>query len=102
MKYKFRPLPELYWGVLIAGVLVILQTLLTLDPTEVVDWKVWALGLAGAAVRPMAGAAIDYIRRSMMDEPEPTLADRIMELSVEERDALTEELLRRSGLREET
>ncbi len=74
MTYRFKPFAELYWGVAIAMSLVLLQALLTLDPEKIVDWRVWAVALGGAAVRAGAGAALDYIRRSMTGEPEPTLA----------------------------
>lgn len=72
MTYRFKPLPELYWGVVIAASLVLLQALLTLDPEKVADWRTWAVALGGAAIRAGAGSALDYLRRSMA--PEPTLA----------------------------
>lgn len=65
MNYRFLPWSELYWGVLVAASLVLLQALLTLKPEEVVDWRVWLVAVGGATVRAGAGAAIDYIRRSM-------------------------------------
>lgn len=74
MKYRFKPLDELYWGVIIAAGLVLLQGLVTLDPEAVTDWQTWAVALGGGAIRAASGAAIDYIRRSMMAEagvPEP-------------------------------
>lgn len=67
MRYKFRPLAELYWGILTTVLLAILPGLLTFDPAAVVDWKAWALALLGAAIRPAVGVTIDYIRRSMSD-----------------------------------
>lgn len=65
MNYRFLPLAELYWSVVIAASLVLLQGLVTLDPEKVKDWQTWAIALSGATVRAAAGAAIDYIRRSM-------------------------------------
>jgi hypothetical protein len=65
MTYRFLPLQELYWGVVIAAALVLLQGLVTLDPEAIKDWQTWAIALGGAAIRAAAGAAIDYLRRSM-------------------------------------
>lgn len=92
MTYRFKPLPELGWGVAIAAGLVILQALVTLDPETVADWRTWAIALGGAAIRAAAGAAIDYLRRS--SQPEPTLVEQILALSPADRDALTDELER--------
>jgi hypothetical protein len=92
MTYKFRPLPELGWGVAIAAGLVILQALVTLDPEKIADWRTWAVALGGAAIRAAAGAAIDWIRRSMADEPEPTLADQIKAMSASDRQDLLAEI----------
>lgn len=97
MTYRFKPLPELYWGVVIAAGLVLLQGLVTLDPATVADWRTWAVALGGAAIRAASGAAIDYLRRSMSAEPEPTLADRILALPEYELAALRIELERRRG-----
>ena len=41
--------------------------------------------------------ALDYIRRSLDHEPDPTLLEQIMALSPAERDALANELIRRAG-----
>lgn len=98
MTYRFKPLPELYWGVAIAASLVLLQALVTLDPERVTDWRTWAIALGGAAVRASAGAALDYIRRSVVTEPEPTLADQILALSLAERAALRVEIERRAAM----
>lgn len=68
MTYRFRPAAELYWGVLIAVSLVLLQALFVLEPAEVADWQVWAVAIGGAAIRAGAGAALDYLRRSTTDE----------------------------------
>lgn len=95
MTYKFKPLPELYWGVVIAASLVILQALVTLDPDKITDVRTWAIAIGGATVRAAAGAALDYIRRSMTQAPEPTLADEILALPESELAALRIELDRR-------
>lgn len=95
MKYRFKPLPELYWGVVIAASLVLLQALVTLDPETITDVRTWAIALGGGAVRAAAGAALDYLRRSMTQEPEPTLADQILAMPKEERIALVVEIERR-------
>ena len=49
MTYRFKPLPELYWGVTIAASLVLLQALFTLDPAMISDWRTYAIALGGAA-----------------------------------------------------
>lgn len=97
MKYTFKPLPELYWGIVTAGSIVLLTALVTLNPETVTDWRGWAIALGGATVRAAAGAGLDYLRRSMTAEPEPALLDQIMALSPAERAALADELIRRSA-----
>ncbi len=67
MRYDWKLLPELYWGVAIAASLVLLQALVTFDPEAITDWRVWGVAL-GATIRAAAGAAIDWIRRSMTTE----------------------------------
>ena len=93
MSYRFKPLDELGWGVTIAISLVVIQALVTLDPSTVADWQTWTVALVGAAIRAGAGAAIDYVRRSSV--PEPTLADQIMALSKTDRELLRIEIERR-------
>ena len=41
-------------GALIAGAVGIAQALVTFDATAITDWRTWAVGLAGAFVRPVA------------------------------------------------
>lgn len=92
MTYRFKPVAELGWGVLIAASLVILQALVTLDPAAITDWQTWAIALGGGAVRAAAGAALDYIRRGMTPDPEPpSLADQILALSHTDRMRLVKE-----------
>lgn len=98
MRYRFKPLPELYWGVAIAAGLVLLQGLVTLDPEAIKDWRTWAIALGGGAIRAAAGAAIDYIRRSMTAEPDPTLADEILALPESDLAVLRAELEYRRNL----
>lgn len=86
MKYRFKPLPELYWGVVIAMSLVLLQAAFTLEPEAVKDWRPWAVALGGAAVRAGAGAALDWIRRSMTDEsavPEQLTPEQLAQVADE-------------------
>lgn len=70
MRYTFRPLPELYWALVTGCGIVLFQALLTLEPERVTDWQTWAVALCGALVRAVGGAGIDYLRRSMTQEPE--------------------------------
>lgn len=98
MKYRFKPLQELYWAVLVAGATVLLLELAGLNPDAITDWRGWAVALGAGMVRAMAAAAIDYLRRSLTDseeEEEVSLADEILSLSIDERTALLEELERR-------
>jgi hypothetical protein len=71
VRYTFRPLQELYWALLTGVGIVLFQALLTLEPEQVTDWQTWAVALGGALVRAVGGAGIDYLRRSMTNEPEP-------------------------------
>lgn len=92
MKYRFKPLAELYWAVVTSGSIVLLTALVTLDPESVKDWRAWAVALGGATVRAGAGAALDWVRRSLDADPEPTLADEILALSDTDLAALRVEL----------
>lgn len=93
MRYDFKPLQELYWGVLIAASLVLLQALLVLQPEQINDWQVWAVALLGGMTRAGAGAAIDYIRRSVSGDTKISdLESELRKLTPEERDELFKEL----------
>lgn len=98
MTYRFKPLAELYWGALTAVALVLLPALVSLEPEKVTDWRTWAVALGGAVLRAAAGAALDWIRRSMTSDPEPSLADQIMGLSGPDRVALRLEIEQRSRI----
>ena len=41
-------------GTLIAGALGVAQVLAEFDPAAIADWRVWAVSLTGAFVRPAA------------------------------------------------
>lgn len=99
MTYRFKPWQELYWGILVAGATVLLLELAGLNPDAITDWRGWAVALGAAMVRAMAGAGIDYLRRSMTDgdDDEPTLADEILSLTPDERQALRIEIERRES-----
>lgn len=70
MQYRFKPWQELVWGVIVAGATVLLIELVGLHPEAITDVQSWAVALGAAMVRAMAGAALDYIRRSMIDSGE--------------------------------
>ena len=76
MKYRFQPLPELYFGVLVSAGTVVLLELASLNPDGVTDWRTWAIALGAGAIRAAAGAALDYLRRSVVQEPDPVLLAR--------------------------
>ena len=67
MKYRFKPWQELFWSVLISGATVLLLALVSFDPTKIDDWQTWTVALGAGMLRSMAGAALDYIRRSLTD-----------------------------------
>lgn len=98
MRYKFRPLPELYFGVLTAVIIAVLPGFLTFDPLAVPDWRAWSLALIGAIIRPAVGAVIDYMRRSMVGPDVVSIneqADQIMAMSQDGRLQLQNEIERR-------
>ena len=95
MRYRFLPWPELYWSVLTSAATVLLLALVSFDPATVADWRAWLVALGSGMLRSAAGAALDWLRRQMTDQPEPTLADEIMALPESERVALRVELERR-------
>ena len=69
MRYQFMPWAELGWAVAIAAGLVVLQALVTFDPEAITSWATWGVAVGGASIRAAAGAAIDWIRRGMTDQP---------------------------------
>lgn len=93
MKYRFKPWEELFWSVLVAVATVALLELAGLNPDAVPDWKAWAVALSAGMVRAGAGAAIDYLRRSMTPPGPPSnLADEILSLTDTERELLQMEV----------
>ena len=67
MRYVWKPWQELAWGVAVAGATVLLIELVGLEPDAITDVQSWAVALGAAMVRAMAGAALDYIRRSLTE-----------------------------------
>ena len=72
MTYKFRPWEELLWGVVVAGATVLLIELVGLHPDAITDVQSWAVALGAAMARAMAGAALDWIRRSVVESQRST------------------------------
>lgn len=62
MTYTFKPI-ELFWAGLTAVVTVVLQALITFDPAEIADWRLWAIGIGAGAVRAAAAALIVFFTR---------------------------------------
>lgn len=100
MRYVFRPKEELFWGVVVAMATVLLLELAGLNPDSVSDWRTWGVALGVGMVRAGAGAALDYLRRSLSQQPAPTpaLVDDVMALEPEARRRLIHEIGRREGL----
>jgi hypothetical protein len=64
MAYTFKRWPEFAWAVGMAVAVVLAQAMLTFDPTTIVDWRAWAVGIAGASVRAAGGAVLAYMGSS--------------------------------------
>ena len=60
MSYHYKIGPELGWLIATTAILALAQVLLTFDPATITDWQTWALSLAGAVVRAVAGAVLAY------------------------------------------
>ena len=69
MTYTFKPI-ELFWAALVAIITVVLQALVNFDPMQIVDWKVWAIGIGAASVRAAAAALLVFFARSATDSQE--------------------------------
>lgn len=64
MTYTFKPI-ELFWAALTAVVTVVLQALITFDPSEIADWRLWAIGIGAGAVRAAAAALIVFFTKTV-------------------------------------
>ena len=58
MTYDTKPLQELVWGGVVAGLTFTLTVLVTFDPETITDWRAWAIALGAGVVRAVAGALI--------------------------------------------
>lgn len=93
--YVFKAALELAWSVIVSVSTVLLLALAQLDPTAIVDWRTWAIGLGVGAVRAGAGAALDWLQkhRSAVDvDPLDALAQEIRALTPEDRQRLISRL----------
>jgi hypothetical protein len=83
MTYRFRPWQELGWAVAVAGATVLLIELVGLEPDAITDVQSWAVALGAAMVRSMAGAALDFLRRSVVQNADPVIdvRDAVLALS---------------------
>ena len=63
MTYTFKPI-ELFWAALTAVVTVVLQALISFDPTQIGDLKLWAIGIGAGAVRAAAAALIVFFTKT--------------------------------------
>ena len=62
MNYHFKFKAEFLWGILITGCATILLEIYSQDLSLITDWRTWAVSLALASVRPMAGYALGALR----------------------------------------
>lgn len=60
--YDIHLIEETLWSVLIAEVTVGAQYLITFDPSTVVDWKTWAMGVGVASVRIGMATFLNYVK----------------------------------------
>lgn len=74
MVYWFKWKQELFWASTTTLSIVLLTNLLTFDPSQIADWRIWAIGICGASVRAVAGAVLDVVRRMMMARSEADAA----------------------------
>jgi hypothetical protein len=90
MRSRFHAWQELFWSVLISGATVLLIELAAFDPGAISDARVWAIALGSGVLRSMAGAALDWIRRGMVEAADPVLEarDAVLALSPAERERL--------------
>lgn len=58
--YDFKHVEELGWAVITAVGIVLAQAMLTLEPEKITDWRAWGIGVAGACVRAIGGAALAW------------------------------------------
>ena len=58
MTYDFEKAKEAGWFVATAAGIAVATVLVDFDPARITDWRAWAIGIAGAAVRAAAGAIL--------------------------------------------
>lgn len=70
MNYKFVVLREAGWAAFIAVALLVLQTLIGIQPEAIEDWKAWAVALGGAGIRAGAAAVLaGFTKGFALSEP---------------------------------
>ena len=67
-QYSYRRLAELGWGLLTALLVVLGEVAIAFDPSQVVDWRSWALGLVAGLVRGAGGALLAWLGRRALEE----------------------------------
>ena len=63
MGYNFKPTAEFWWFVLVTFATAILTQLVSFDPGQITDWRVWAVSLGAGGVRAVAGAVVAYLTK---------------------------------------
>lgn len=64
MDYEIKWGPEIAWAAGTAAAVVVFESLLTFDATEVLsDPKTWALGILTACMRTVAASVLNALRR---------------------------------------
>ena len=74
MEYRFVVMREAGWAALVAIATVLLEALITFDPSVITDWQVWALGIGAAGVRAAAAAVLAAFTKGFVLNGEPPAA----------------------------
>ena len=86
--YVFKSAPELMWSVIVSMSTVLLLALAQLDPSAIVDWKTWAVGIGAGAVRAGAGAVLDWFQRHRNEDPVDGLVRELRDLTPDQKERL--------------
>lgn len=54
---------ELVLALVVAAAMALLQILVEFDPSEIKDWRLWAISLASSCIRSASQAALTVIAR---------------------------------------
>lgn len=58
MTYDFKKVDELIWAAVVAAGFVVIEAMANTDLSTITDWKAWAVGIGGGAIRAAFAAVI--------------------------------------------